>query len=420
MENEIKSIKAREILDSRGNPTIEVECVTEKGTYTASVPSGASTGSKESFELRDGGDRYGGKGVLKAVKSVNEIIALKVVGMDCTKQKEIDEAMIALDGTDGKYNLGGNAVVGVSMAVCKAGAAAKGLELYEYIAEMSGNKEIKLPKLAFNVINGGAHADNHLDFQEFMVVPQFGTVRENLQAGSEIYYKLRKFLKESYPEFPMNVGDEGGFAPPIETPEVALGFLVKAIDDAEYYGGKAKIIMDIASTQLYKIEKGASEGYYGIKEGVLSRSELLAYYVDLARNYPVIGLEDPFSEEDWKGFEKITERMGQDVMIIGDDLLVSNPDIIREAQMRKAVNAVILKINQVGTVTEILESSRLAREAGWKTVVSHRSGETCDSFIADFSAGISSDYIKSGAPARGERLAKYNRLCRIEDKIRGI
>ncbi|MDD4531471.1 MAG: phosphopyruvate hydratase [Candidatus Pacebacteria bacterium] len=420
MANEIKSIRAREILDSRGNPTIEVDCVTEKGTYTASVPSGASTGSKEAFELRDGGDRYGGKGVLKAIKSVKEIIALKLAGMDVTKQKEIDEALIALDGTSGKYNLGGNAIAGASMAVCKAGAAAKEMDLYEYIAELFGNKEVKLPKLCFNVINGGAHADNHLDFQEFMVVPQFETVRENLQAGSEIYYKLKKFLKEAYPDFPMNVGDEGGFAPPIETPEVALGFLVKAIDDAEYYGGKAKIIMDIASTQFYKIEKGASEGFYGIKEGVLSRSELLNYYIDLARNYPVIGLEDPFSEEDWKGFEKITERLGNETMIIGDDLLVSSPDLIKEGRMRKAANAVILKINQVGTVTEILESAKLAKEAGWKTVVSHRSGETCDSFIADLAAGISSDYIKSGAPARGERLAKYNRLCRIEDKIKNI
>jgi len=419
MSNEIKSIRAREILDSRGNPTIEIDCVTEKGKYVASVPSGASTGTKEAFELRDGGDRYGGKGVLKAVRSVNEIIGPKILGMDATKQKEIDEAMIALDGTDGKYNLGANAVVGVSMAVCRAGADAKNVDLYEYIAELFGNKEIKIPKPAFNIINGGAHADNHLDFQEFMIVPQMENMRENLQAGSEVYYKLKRFLKEGYPDFPVNVGDEGGFAPPIEMPEVALSLMVKSIDDAGYYGNKMKIILDIASTQFYKKEKGASEGYYGIKAGVLSRSELLNYYYDLSKSYPIIGLEDPFSEDDWKGFEKITERMGKDVMIIGDDLLVTNPDIIKEAAMRKACNAVILKINQIGTVTEILESARLAKEAGWKTIVSHRSGETCDSFIADLAVGISSDYIKSGAPARGERLAKYNRLCRIEDKIKG-
>ena len=406
-------------MDSRGNPTIEVDCVTEKGTYVASVPSGASTGAKEAFELRDGGDRYGGKGVLKAVKSVNEIIGPKISGMDCTKQKEIDEAIISLDGTDGKYNLGANAVVGASMAVCRAGADAKGMDLYEYIAELFNNKDIKIPVPAFNIINGGAHADNHLDFQEFMIVPQLETFRENLQAGSEVYYKLKRFLKESYPDFPVNVGDEGGFAPPIEMPEVALSLIVKSIDDAEYYGGKMKIILDIASTQFYKKEKGASEGYYGIKAGVLSRGELLNYYYDLSKSYPIIGLEDPFSEEDWKGFEKITERMGKDMMIIGDDLLVTNPDIIKDAILRKACNAVILKINQIGTVTEILEAAGLAKEAGWKTIVSHRSGETCDSFIADLAVGISSDYIKSGAPARGERLAKYNRLCRIEDKIKG-
>lgn len=419
MSNEIKSVKAREILDSRGNPTVEVECLTEKGAYIASVPSGASTGAKEAFELRDGGDRYGGKGVLKAIKSVNELIGPKITGMDCTNQKEIDEAMIALDGTDGKYNLGGNAIVGVSMAVCRAGADAKNMELYEYIAELFGNKEIKLPRPAFNIINGGAHADNHLDFQEFMIVPQMETFRENLQVASEVYYKLKKFLKESYPDFPVNVGDEGGFAPPIEIPEVALGLIVKSIDDAEYYNNKVKIILDVASTQFYKKEKGASEGYYGLKMGVFARAELLNYYNDLLKDYPIIGLEDPFAEDDWKGFEKITERLGKDIMVIGDDILVSNPDIIKEAEMRHACNAAILKMNQIGTVTETLEAARLAKTGGWKTVVSHRSGETCDSFIADLAVGISSDYIKSGAPARGERLAKYNRLCRIEDKIKG-
>jgi enolase len=418
MNNQIKNLRAREILDSRGNPTIEVECNTDKGTYTASVPSGASTGAKEAFELRDGGNRYNGKGVLKAVRSVNEIIGPRLTGMDCCNQKEIDEVMIALDGTEGKYNLGGNAVVGASMAVCRAGADSKGMELYEYIAELFGNNDLKLPRPAFNIINGGAHADNHLDFQEFMIVPQMETFKDNLRAGSEVYHRLRKLLKESYPDFPVNVGDEGGFAPPIEIAEVALGLIVKSIDDTEYFGGKIKIILDIASTQFYKKEPGVDEGYYGLKTGVLSRSELLDYYHDLTKSYPIIGLEDPFSEEDWKGFERITERLGKDTMIIGDDLLVSSSDIIEEAKMRKACNAAILKINQIGTVTEILKSARIVKDAGWKTIVSHRSGETCDSFIADLAVGISSDYIKSGAPARGERLAKYNRLCRIEDKIK--
>jgi enolase len=413
----IKSIKAREILDSRGNPTVEVECITEEGVFTASVPSGASTGIKEAYEMRDGNHRYGGKGVLKAIKNVNEIIAPKLVGMDCLNQKEVDEAMIRLDGTDGKYNLGANGIVGVSMAVCRAGANAKNLELYEYIAELFGNENLKMPSPAFNIINGGAHADNGLDFQEFMINPNGENFKESLRMGSEIYYKLKRFLKQSYPNFPVNVGDEGGFAPPIEVPEVALGLIVKSIDDSEYIN-KVNIILDIAASQFYKKEKGATEGYYGLKSGVLSTSDLLNYYSDLVRSYPIIGIEDPFAEEDWKGFERITSRLGDKIMIIGDDLLASNPDVIKEAQMRKSCNGAILKINQVGTVTEILEAAKICKEGGFKTMVSHRSGETCDSFIADLAVGISSDYIKSGAPARGERLAKYNRLCRIEEKIK--
>jgi len=412
----IKNIKAREILDSRGNPTIEVECTTEEGIFVASVPSGASTGMKEAFEMRDGTHRYGGKGVLKAVKNVNEIIAPKLIGMDCVNQKEIDEAMIKLDGTDGKYNLGSNGIVGVSMAVCRAGAKAKNLELYEYIAELFGNDELKMPQPAFNILNGGAHADNGLDFQEFMIVPHGDNFRDSLRMGSEVYYKLKRFLKESYPDFPVNVGDEGGFAPPIEVPEVALGLIVKSIDDSEFTG-KVKIFLDVASSQFYKKEKGASEGYYGLKMGAFSNAEMLDYYSDLTRNYPIIGIEDPFAEDDWKGFERITSRLGEKVMIIGDDLLVSSAAIIKEAQMRKAATGAILKINQVGTVTEILDAARACKDGGFKTVVSHRSGETCDSFIADLAVGISSDYIKSGAPSRGERLAKYNRLCRIEEKI---
>lgn len=413
----IKNIKAREILDSRGNPTIEVECVTEEGTFIASVPSGASTGVREAFELRDGNHRYGGKGVLKAVKNVNEIIAPRLVGMDCVNQKEIDELMINLDGTDGKYNLGGNGIVGVSMAVCRAGARAKNLELYEYIAELFGNENLKMPSPAFNIINGGVHADNGLDFQEFMINPHGENFRESLQMGSEIYYKLKRFLKESYPDFPVNVGDEGGFAPPMEVPEVALGLIVKSIEDSEYIN-KVDIILDVAASQFYKKEKGSTEGYYGLKTGVFSTTDLLNYYSDLARNYPIVGIEDPFAEDDWKGFERITSRLGEKIMIIGDDLLASNPDVIKEAQIRKSCNGAILKINQVGTVTEILEAAKICKEGGFKTIVSHRSGETCDSFIADLAVGISSDYIKSGAPARGERLAKYNRLCKIEEKIK--
>jgi enolase len=413
----IKNIKAREILDSRGNPTIEVECITEEGCFVASVPSGASTGTKEAYEMRDGGHRYGGKGVLKAIKNVNEIIAPRLIGMECSNQKEIDEMLINLDGTDGKYNLGSNGIVGVSMAICRAGAKANNLELYEYIAELFGNENLKIPSPAFNIINGGAHADNGLDFQEFMIVPKGETFKESLQIGSEVYYKLKRFLKESYPNFPVNVGDEGGFAPPIEVPEVALGLIVKSINDSQY-AGKVNLILDVAASQFYKKEKGVAEGYYGLKMGVFSNTDMLDYYSDLIKAYPIIGIEDPFAEDDWKGFERMTSRLGNKIMIIGDDLLVSNPDIVKEAQIRHACNGTILKINQVGTVTEILEAARLCKEGGFKTIVSHRSGETCDSFIADLAVGISSDYIKSGAPARGERLAKYNRLCRIEEKIK--
>jgi enolase len=413
----IKNIKAREILDSRGNPTIEVECTTDDGVFVAEVPSGASAGTKEAYEMRDGGHRYGGKGVLKAIRNVNEIIAPKLVGMDCVNQKEIDEAMIKLDGTDGKYNLGSNGIVGVSMAVCRAGAKAKSLELYEYIAELFGNNNLKIPQPSFNIINGGAHADNGLDFQEFMITPEGESFKDSLQIGSEIYYQLKKILKENYPDFPVNVGDEGGFAPPIEIPEVALGLIVKAIEGSDYTS-KVKIILDVAASQFYKKDKNVEEGYYKLRMGVYSTSDMLNYYADLINNYPIIGIEDPLSEDDWKGFERITSRLGSKVVIIGDDLLASNPDIIKESQMRKACNGAILKINQVGTVTEILEAARLCKEGGYKTMVSHRSGDTCDSFIADLAVGISSDYIKSGAPCRGERLAKYNRLCKIEEKIK--
>ena len=409
----IKNIQAREILDSRGNPTIEVDCLTENGLSVSSVPSGASTGSNEAFELRDGGTRFGGKGVLKAIDNINEIIAPNLIGLDCLDQKGIDKLMIDLDKTENKHNLGGNAIVGVSMAVCKAGASAKGLQLYEYIAELADNKEIRLPRPSFNILNGGAHADNNLDFQEFMIVPQAKTFRENLRMGSETYFQLKKILKETYPDSPLGVGDEGGFAPMIELPEIALSLITKAIEGSNYTN-QVKIILDVATTQFYSPEKG---GYYNFKMGFFSSSDLLKYYSDLVEKYPIIGLEDPFAENDWINFQKINQRMGEKIMIIGDDLLVSNPKLIKEAEEKKACNAMILKINQIGTVSEIIEASKMAKENHWKTIVSHRSGETIDSFISDLAVGLSANYIKSGAPNRGERLAKYNRLCRIEDII---
>jgi enolase len=411
----IKAIKAREILDSRGNPTIEVDCVTDNGVFTSGVPSGASTGSKEAFELRDGGHRFGGKGTFKAVKNVNEIIGPKLIGMDCLLQRKIDEMMIELDGTEGKYNLGANAIVGVSMAVCKAGACAKKLSLHSHIAELAGNKKIKMPHLCFNIINGGAHSDNGLDFQEFMIVPQTNSLRENLRMGSEIYYQLKRVLKKDYPEVSLGSGDEGGFAPMISLPEIALSLIMKAIDGADYTN-QVKIILDVAATEFYGEIEGKKDGFYRFRSGFYSSSDLLKYYSELINNYPIIGIEDPFAEDDWDAFKKINHRLGKKIMIVGDDLTVSNPELIQKAKTKGACNAIILKINQIGTVTEIIEASNLAKSYGWKTIVSHRSGETTDSFIADLAVGLGADYIKSGAPTRGERLAKYNRLCKIEDK----
>ncbi|MDD4074268.1 MAG: phosphopyruvate hydratase [Candidatus Pacebacteria bacterium] len=411
----IKSIKAREILDSRGNPTIEVDCLTDIGVFTSAVPSGASTGKNEAFELRDGGRRYGGKGVLKAVNNINEIIGPKIIGADCTNQKEIDDIMIELDGTEGKYNLGANAIVGVSMAVCRAGACASSMSLHKYIAYLAGNKELKLPYPCFNIINGGAHADNDLDFQEFMIVPQANSFRENLRIGSEVFYQLKKILKEKYHEISIGAGDEGGFAPMINLPEVALSFIMKAIDGADYTS-QVKIILDVAATQFYRKRENDESGFYRFKTGFYSSAHLLNYYADLVNDYPIIGIEDPFAEEDWNSFKKINQRLGKKIMIVGDDLTVSNPELIKKGIEEKACNAVILKINQIGTVSEIIESARIAKENNWKIIVSHRSGETCDTFISDLAVGISAEYIKSGAPNRGERLAKYNRLCKIEDK----
>jgi len=414
--SKIKSIIAREILDSRGNPTLEVECITDDGSFFASVPSGASTGIKEAFELRDDEKRYGGKGVLKAINNVNEIIGPKLVGLDVKNQEEIDKKMITVDCTPSKFNLGGNAVVGVSMAIARAGAAAKGISLYEHIANLFKNEEMRLPQPSFNIINGGVHAGSNLDFQEFMIVPKGNSFVDSLRMGSEIYFQLKKILRQNYGKSSINVGDEGGFAPGIDLPEVALSLILKAIEGAEY-DKKVDIILDVAATQFYRKGSSQDEGYYGLRTGLYNKVDLMNYYADLINEYPIIGIEDPFSEEDYTGFERMNSRLGSKIMIIGDDLTVSNPENIKIANQKKACNAVILKINQVGTLTELLESAKIARENGWKIIVSHRSGETCDSFIADLAVGISADYIKSGAPARGERLAKYNRLCKIEEEL---
>ena len=412
----IKQIKAREILDSRGNPTIEVECITDKGVFIDSVPAGASRGEREAVELRDGGIKYNGKGVSKAVETVNKIIAPKIIGLDSENQKQIDELMIDLDGTSNKSKLGANSILGVSMVICRAGAESKNLKLYEYISLLQCGRykrKYKIPKCCFNVINGGKHAGNNLSFQEFMIVPLALNFKEELRMASETYYVLKGKLKKSYSANAINIGDEGGFAPPIDVPEVALGNIVGSIESAGFEGS-IKIILDVAATSFFK------DGYYSLSTGGYNKNEFIEYYGDLISTYPIIGIEDPLEENDWEGFKEITEKMGKEVIIIGDDLLVSNVEYIKKAKQENSCNAVLLKLNQVGTVTELINSANLAKEYGWKTVVSHRSGETTDDFIADLAVGINSDYMKSGAPARGERVCKYNRLLKIEEMIRYI
>ena len=417
--SKIKRIKAREILDSRGNPTIEVELETDFGIFRGSVPSGASKGKYEARELRDGGKRYNGMGVLKAVKNVNEIIGPKLIGKDSTNQKEIDEILINLDGTEDKSKLGANAICGVSMSVCQAGASSQNLPLYKYIARIySGQTPVKntIPRACFNIINGGAHAGNDLDFQEFMIVPHtrpqggYSSFSDNLRVASEIYHQLKEILEKKFGQLAANLGDEGGFAPPIRFPQEAIELILEAAKKLNY---EIKIILDVAASQFFK------NGKYRMKIGVFSREGLMRYYEKLIKNYPILGLEDPFAEDDLEAWQIANGKLQMaNLLIVGDDLTVTNPRRIKMAKEKETCNSIILKINQIGTVTEALEAAKLAKEFGWKTIVSHRSGETNDDFISDLAVGIGADFIKTGAPARGERIAKYNRLLKIEEEIK--
>jgi enolase len=400
----IAGIRAREILDSRGNPTIEVDITTEGGvTGSAAVPSGASTGIYEALELRDGGKRYGGKGVIKAIDAVIKTIQPKVKGMDVRCQKEIDEAIILLDGTENKSKLGGNAMLGVSLACARAAASSDGLRLYQYI-----NKDAALlPVPFFNVINGGKHAANPLDFQEFMIAPVGAkSFREALQMGAEIYQILKKQLQKTYGNGAVNVGDEGGFAPPIKTPEDALDVLSKAIQEAGYKK-EVKIGLDVASSTFYK------DGFYTVSGKKYTTDDLIELYRELVAKFPIISIEDPLHEEDFEGFVKATKLIP--TQIVGDDLFVTNPKKLAKGIEMGACNALLWKVNQIGTLSEALEAATMAQKNKYGVMASHRSGDTEDPWVADLSVGIGSGQIKSGAPARGERTAKYNQLLRIEE-----
>ncbi len=414
ISSKIISIEAREILDSRGNPTVEVELETSLGIFKSSVPSGASKGKYEALELRDGEKRYQGKGVLKAVKKINQVIAPKLREKEVVNQKEIDRVLINLDGTKNKSLLGANSILGVSLAVARAGAKAKDLPLYQYLAQLSQNEnQFKIPFACFNVINGGVHAGNELDFQEFMIVPQEKIFSKNLQIAVEIYHQLKKIIKKKYGNLATNVGDEGGFAPPLKKPQEAIELILKASKNLGYLK-KIKIILDIAASQFFE------NGQYKTRFGIFKGKELVNYYLNLIKKYPILGLEDPFSEDDWENWKLLREKVKKKILIIGDDLLATNPERIKMANEKNACNGAIIKINQIGTLTEAIEAVKLAQSFGWKIIVSHRSGETTDDFIADFSVGIGADFIKAGAPARGERVVKYNRLLKIEKELQSL
>ena len=404
----IKDVIGREILDSRGNPTVEVDVILENGILgRAAVPSGASTGEREALELRDGGDRFNGKGVLKAVENVNGPLRDLVIGMDAANQKELDYAMINLDGTDTKSKFGANAILGISMAAMKASALNEGKPLYRYVGD-----GIVMPKPMMNIINGGAHADNKLDFQEFMIIPQRDTIHDRVRVGAEVFHSLKKVLNEK--GLATGVGDEGGFAPDLQSNTEGFELIMEAIRKAGYEPGKdVCLAIDVAASEFYKDGK-----YNLVGEGrSLTTDELIDFYDELVNKYPIISIEDPVDENDWDGFTKVTERLGDKIQLVGDDLFVTNKKCLQMGIDHHAGNAILLKVNQIGTITETLETIDLAREHGYATIISHRSGETEDTTIADLAVGLNLDYIKTGSLCRGERIAKYNELLRIEERI---
>lgn len=407
----IKDLIAREILDSRGNPTVEVDCVLENGVVgRASVPSGASTGSREALELRDGESRYNGKGVLKAVNNVNTIIKDALVGMDADNQREIDYKMIELDGTPNKSRLGANAMLGVSMAVLKAAALNSKKKLYQYI----GNGTIT-PRPMINIINGGAHADNNVDFQEFMIMPEATTMHERVRIGAEVFHALKKVLNEN--GYATGVGDEGGFSPNLKSNEEGFDLIVEAIKRAGYTPGvDVSLGIDVAASEFYDKDLKKYKFKWSTGEEYTT-DELINFYKELISKYPIISIEDPVDENDWDGFKKMTDELGDKIQIVGDDLFVTNKEYLQKGIDMGAGNAILLKVNQIGTITETLETIELAESHGYKTILSHRSGETEDTTIADLVVGLNLGQIKTGSMSRSERTAKYNQLMRIEEEI---
>uniref|UniRef100_A0A7S3LD44 phosphopyruvate hydratase n=1 Tax=Amphora coffeiformis TaxID=265554 RepID=A0A7S3LD44_9STRA len=414
----IESVAAREILDSRGNPTVEVEVTTQQGTFRASVPSGASTGAYEAVELRDGGDRYLGKGVLNAVQNVKDILGPAVIGMDPVEQQAIDDKLIDLDGTPNKAKLGANAILGVSLAVAKAGAAANKIPLWQHFANLAGNDldQVTMPVPCFNVINGGSHAGNKLAFQEYFVIPTGAkSFAEAMQIGCEVYHTLGKIIKKKFGGDATLIGDEGGFAPPCDNRE-GCELIMEAINQAGY-AGKCAIGLDVAASE-FKVK--GEDGYdldFKYDGNVITGEELGNLYQSLAADFPIVTVEDPFDEDDWENWAKFTKANKEQFQVVGDDLTVTNIEKISRAIKEGSCTCLLLKVNQIGSVSESIAAVKMAKQAGWGVMTSHRSGETEDTYIADLAVGLCTGQIKTGAPCRSERLAKYNQLLRIEESL---
>ncbi len=413
LDSKIEKIRAREVLDSRGNPTVEASLFAGNECFSAIVPSGASTGVHEALELRDSGKRYNRKGVLKAVNNINAIISKKIIGMGCTGQSKIDEAMKNLDGTENKTKLGANSILAVSMAACMAGAHCSRKKLYEHIHSLSTSQKMNLPQPQMNLLNSGKHVGVENDIQEHMIIPAgFRNFSDALRAGVETYHALKNILKKKYGVKAILLGDEGGFSPPIENVEERLELLMLAIRESGY-GNKIKLAIDCASSEFYS-QKNQK---YKILNKEFAKGELVDFYKNLTAKFPIISIEDGFSQDDFDGWVMLNKELGNKIQIVGDDLLVTNIKRIDSAIKQKACNALLLKMNQIGTVSESIEAADLASKNRWNVVVSHRSGETEDSFIADLVVGIGAKQSKFGAPARSERTAKYNRLLRIEEEL---